>query len=119
MILVSKILHRLGYWKAFTGTLMSDFGTRQIYDEGIKVVYCFSPLMYTPLPLWLVLSFLDPQNGPNWPKYAPFTFPKGVLNICGRNHFSQLLGQNWPFLGHAKNGPQRAQMAPKKAEVGL
>ena len=53
------------------------------------------------------LFSMNGQTGPNWPKYAPFTIPKGLGAFLGEVLF-------WQDLG-----PKRAQVAPLRARVGL
>ena len=87
--------------------------------------YWYYSLIYlhpSPTTACAQLQPMTLETGPNGPKQSPFTFRKGLGTFWGGNPFSPLLGPTLAVLGArplAASGPKRAQMAPKKANVGL
>ena len=70
-----------------------------------------------PTPARAQLPPLTLKTGPNWPKNALFTFPKGRGSFLGKQPFpfggGNFWAQNWRFRGHtnsldSKRGKSRA-----------
>ena len=61
----------------------------------------------SPSPACAQLPPFTLKTCPNWPKYAPFTFPKDLRTFCGETFFA-ILG---PQIGHFGGTPPAAKTA--------
>ena len=86
-----------------------------IWEGATQLLERYANPHPSPTPACTQLQPLTLRMGPNWPKYAPFTFPKGLETFFGRNCFSQFWAQNWLIWGHAHLRPKQPKTSPTRA----